>query len=40
MTLLPQPEAVAFSRGGKGIYATGEFSPAPILFLPYHREVP
>lgn len=39
MILLPQPEAVAFSRGGKGIYATGEFSPAPILFLPYRREV-
>lgn len=37
MTLLPQPEAVTFSRGGKGIYATGEFSPAPILYLPHKR---
>ncbi len=38
MTLLPQPEAVTFSRGGLGIYATGEFSPAPILFIPYRPE--
>lgn len=37
MTLLPQPEAVAFSRDGEGIFATGEFSPAPILYLPYQR---
>lgn len=37
MMLLPQPEAVTFSRGGKGIYATGEFSPAPILYLPDRR---
>lgn len=37
MTLLPQPEAVAFSRSGQGILATGEFSPAPILYLPYER---
>ena len=40
MTLLPQPEAVTFSRGGLGIYATGEFSPAPILFLPHRRQEP
>ena len=40
LALLPQPEAVAFSRGGKGIYATGEFSPAPILFLPHRRPSP
>lgn len=40
MSLLPQPEAVTFSRGGKGIYATGEFSPAPILFLPHRRPEP
>lgn len=37
MTLLPQPEAVSFSSGGHGIFATGEFSPAPILYLPYER---
>lgn len=38
MALLPQPEAVAFSRAGKGIYVTGEFSPAPILFVPFRRQ--
>lgn len=37
MALLPQPEAVAFSQSGLGIYATGEFSPAPIVYLPYQR---
>lgn len=37
MSLLPQPEAVAFSRAGQGIFATGEFSPAPIVYLPYRR---
>ncbi|MGY0504483.1 hypothetical protein [Luteimonas sp. e5] len=35
--LLPQPEAVAWSHGGHGIFASGEFSPAPILYLPYVR---
>lgn len=37
MTLLPQPEAVTFSHSGQGILATGEFSPAPVLYLPYER---
>lgn len=31
--LIPQPEALAWSAGGGGLYATGEFSPAPIFFL-------
>lgn len=33
LPLLPQPEALAWSAGGGGLYATGEFSPAPIFFL-------
>ncbi len=40
MTLLPQGEAVAFSHAGQGLFATGEFSPAPILYLPYERNLP
>jgi len=30
---LPQPEALAWSANGRGLYATGEFSPAPLLYL-------
>ena len=31
---LHQPEAVAWSVDGLGLYATGEFSPAPLVYLP------
>ena len=31
--LIPQAEAMAWSSGGGGLYATGEFSPAPIFYL-------
>ena len=31
--LIPQAEALAWSSGGGGLYATGEFSPAPIFYL-------
>ncbi|RMH94540.1 hypothetical protein EBB59_02395 [Lysobacter pythonis] len=37
LRFLPQAEAVAWSRGGGGIYATGEFNPAPIMYLPWAR---
>ena len=30
---LPQPEALSWSANGRGLYATGEFSPAPLLYL-------
>ena len=30
---LHQPEAVAWSVDGRGLYATGEFSPAPLVYL-------
>jgi hypothetical protein len=30
---LPQAEALAWSTDGRGLYATGEHSPAPLLFL-------
>lgn len=30
---LPQAEALAWSTDGNGLYATGEHSPAPLLFL-------
>lgn len=33
LPLLPQAEALAWSADGQGLYATGEFSPAPLLFL-------
>ena len=31
--LIPQAEALAWSTGGAGLYATGEFSPAPLFYL-------
>jgi hypothetical protein len=31
--LLPQAEALAWSASGTGLYATGEFRPAPIFYL-------
>jgi len=31
---LHQPEALGWSANGRGLYATGEFSPAPLVFLP------
>jgi hypothetical protein len=33
LPLLPQAEALAWSADGRGLYATGEFSPAPLLLL-------
>ncbi len=33
LPLLPQAEALAWSADGLGLYATGEFSPAPLLYL-------
>ena len=31
--LIPQAEAMAWSAGGGGLYASGEFNPAPIFYL-------
>ena len=31
--LIPQPEALAWTAQGGGLYATGEFKPAPIFYL-------
>lgn len=31
--LIPQPEALGWNRHGTGLYATGEFSPAPLFYL-------
>lgn len=31
--LIPQPEALGWNRNGTGLYATGEFSPAPLFYL-------
>ena len=33
LPLLPQAEALAWTADGRGLYATGEFSPAPLLLL-------
>ena len=30
---IPQAEAVAWSASGRGLFATGEFSPAPLFYL-------
>lgn len=30
---IPQAEAMAWSAGGRGLFATGEFTPAPLFFL-------
>lgn len=30
---IPQAEALAWSAGGRGLFATGEFTPAPLFFL-------
>jgi hypothetical protein len=30
---LPQAEALAWSPDGQALYASGEHSPAPLLFL-------
>jgi hypothetical protein len=30
---IPQAEAMGWSAGGRGLFATGEFSPAPLFFL-------
>lgn len=30
---IPQAEALAWSAGGGGLYATGEFGPAPLFYL-------
>lgn len=37
LPLLPQAEALAWSADGLGLYATGEFSPAPLLYLNARR---
>ena len=31
---LHQPEALAWTADGDGLYATGEFSPAPLVHFP------
>jgi len=33
LPLLPQAEAVAWTPDSQGLYATGEFSPVPLLYL-------
>ena len=35
--LIPQAEALAWSAGGAGLYASGEFNPAPIFYLTPER---
>src|SRR3546814_17888406 len=30
---LPQAEALGWDAAGRGLYATGEFAPAPLLYL-------
>lgn len=30
---LPQAEAIGWAEGGRGLFATGEFAPAPLLYL-------
>ena len=35
--LIPQAEALAWSKGGGGLYASGEFRPAPIFYLSPNR---
>ncbi|WP_242112196.1 hypothetical protein [Luteimonas aquatica] len=30
---LPQAEALGWAQGGRGLFATGEFAPAPLLYL-------
>ena len=32
---LPQPEAIAWTADGNALYATGEFSPAPLVYFPF-----
>jgi hypothetical protein len=34
---LHQPEALGWAADGRGLYATGEFSPAPLVYLPFQR---
>ena len=34
---LPQPEALGWAIDGRGLYATGEFSPAPLVYFPLPR---
>ena len=34
---LHQPEALGWTVDGRGLYATGEFSPAPLVYLPVDR---
>lgn len=34
---LHQAEALAWAPDGRGLYATGEFSPAPLLYFPIQR---
>lgn len=31
---LHQPEALSWAANGRGLFATGEFSPAPLLYVP------
>jgi hypothetical protein len=33
LTWLPQAEALAWAADGRGLYASGEHSPAPLLYL-------
>ncbi|MGV8944177.1 hypothetical protein [Thermomonas sp.] len=35
--LIPQAEALTWSAGGGGLYASGEFNPAPIFYLTPER---
>lgn len=32
---LHQPEALGWAADGRGLYATGEFSPAPLVYFPF-----
>ena len=34
---LHQPEALGWAVDGRGLYATGEFSPAPLVYFPFPR---
>lgn len=40
LSLLPQAEALGWAADGHGLYATGEFVPAPLLLLTPRRAAP
>ena len=37
---LHQPEALGWTTDGRGLFATGEFSPAPLVYFPFPEPAP